>query len=143
MHTYTFHTVAHADACRAVTKGVLAILHEYFEQEDILHSFDLLLTEAISNCARHAYKDMDPGDVEIVLAVFPGMRVECTISDWGIGFSKTDINWINPTLSQPEAEGGRGLYIIASLSSAFRVTQEDGKNSIHATLEIPGELWTR
>jgi len=143
MHNYTLITLAHADSCRAITKAALCIIREYIFSEDTLHSFDLLLTEAIANCVRHAYKYMETGNVEIQLIITPGQSISCSITDWGVGFSKTRVDIAQPSLSRPEEEGGRGLYIIASLASSFKITSENGKNTVHATLDIPRGLWVR
>lgn len=143
MHNYTLCTAAYPESCRALTKAALAVLKEYILSEDTLHSFDLLLTEATSNCARHAYRYSDVGDVEIVLEIEPGRSITARISDWGEGFPEGTALPDKPVLSRPEAEGGRGLFIIASLSTQFRVTGADGKNTVHATLDIPRGLWAR
>lgn len=143
MHSYTLTTLAHADSCRSITKAALSIIREYIFSEDTLHSFDLLLTEAIANCARHAYKYSEIGNVEIIIDIEPGQSISCNISDWGSGFYGSKIDIAHPTLSLPEEEGGRGLYIIASLATSFKITSENGKNTVHATLDIPRGLWVR
>ncbi|MFV0348503.1 MAG: ATP-binding protein [Halodesulfovibrio sp.] len=143
MHVYTLTTKAHPDASRALTKGAVAVLKDYIVNEEVLHSLDLLLTEAVANCARHAYRNMEVGNVEIELDIDPGNTVACKVSDWGTGFTKTGTDVANPSLSQPEAEGGRGLYIIASLATEYSLTEENGKNTVHAQLTIPRGLWIR
>lgn len=143
MHVYTLATKAHLDASRTLTKGAVAILKDYIFSEEVLHSLDLLLTEAVANCARHAYRNMEVGNVEIVLDIDPGRSIACSISDWGIGFSQDGTDFTNPELSRPEAEGGRGLFIISSLATEFSLNEQDGKNTVHALLTIPRGLWIR
>lgn len=143
MDRYTLLSQARAESCRAMSRAALSIIKEYVENADILHSCDLLLTEAVANAARHAYPTGAPGSVEVQLLITPGDYITCIVSDWGVGFADSGVDTERPALSQPEAEGGRGLYIIASLANSFKILERDGKNSIHATITIPEASWVR
>lgn len=119
--------MAEAFACRQLTKGAVHILQSVLTNAELLENIKLILTEATANAVCHAYNDGDLGKVEITMHIHTPEHVELQISDWGKGFAQSPVS---PKLSAPEAEDGRGLYIIAKLADTFSVEQHKGKNTL-------------
>ena len=72
--------------------------------------------EAMANAAEHAYRDREPGPIDVWAEALPG-RLTVTVSDYG--------TWRPP----PETNGlrGRGLLLIDSLADhCAQVHREDG-----------------
>jgi serine/threonine-protein kinase RsbW len=88
--------------------------------EETLADLKLAITEAASNCVRHAYGD-DDGLVEIVYQVAPD-RLVIEVSDNGEGFEPGDGNGLPDDLS----EGGLGIAIIRAIADEFEITSGQG-----------------
>jgi serine/threonine-protein kinase RsbW len=76
--------------------------------EELVDDLKLAVTEACTNTIQHAYRNREPGRVELRYEVEAGL-VRITIEDSGVGH--------NDELpeSNGEREGGMGLAIIRSL----------------------------
>ena len=59
--------------------------------------------------------------------------------DWGCGFADLPVNVANAT---PDAEGGRGLYIMSELADVFTVRREEDKNIVYLKIIVQESLWT-
>ncbi len=138
MHIYYLTTRATSYASRRLAKAAVKILSDTISDRDTLFNLDLALSEACANVVRHAYRDIEPKDLEIIIRVSPGNWIELEISDWGHGFPKWPVEPKNP---EPEAEGGRGLYIMSELSDTFEVRKNDGKNTIYIHVIVKDEQW--
>ncbi len=138
MHTFYLTTKATSYASRRLAKAAVKILSETISDRDILFNFDLALSEACANVVRHAYREIEPQELEIIIRLCPGRWIELEISDWGHGFPHWPVEPKNP---EPEAEGGRGLYIMSELSDMFEVRQHEGKNTIYIKVLVKDELW--
>ena len=136
--TFTLRTTARPGASRKLAKAAVSILAETISDKDVLYNFDLALSEACANVVRHAYKDMEPGDLEIVIKVNRPQDVTLEVADWGKGFPVSPLDVKN---ARPEAEGGRGLFIMSELADAFDVRREDGKNIVALTINIGERQW--
>lgn len=140
--SFSFSTHAEAYACRALVKGIIEIISHWVNDKEILNNLNLILTEACANVVYHAYEDTGP--VEIHIRLVPEQMIECSISDWGAGFTHCPLNLNKPIpLSPPEAESGRGLYIISNLSDAFAIFDDNGKNTLQAIVNIGSKSWVR
>ncbi|MFV0423283.1 ATP-binding protein [Oleidesulfovibrio sp.] len=140
--SFSFSTQAEAYACRAVVKGVIEVIAQWINDKESLHNLNLILTEACANVVQHAYTDATSGRIEICIRILPKVRIECTVSDWGTGFTQCPLNLKKPIpLSPPEAESGRGLFIISSLADSFAISNSGGKNTLHITVNTGSEIW--
>ena len=139
MLEFTLRTTASPLSGRWLAKAAMSILSETIADEERLHEFDLVLSEGCANVVRHAYSEDSPGIMEITLKIEPGDSVEISISDWGHGLDPDKLNISAPP---PEAEGGRGLFIMTKLSDDVHVEQDDsGKNSISCRKVMDKSAW--
>ena len=131
-----FRTISHPGDSRRLAKDVVDYLSEHLADADVLHDLDIILTEACSNVCRHAYGGR-PGPLEVRLAGNPGSWIELEIVDWGKGFGD-DVRFENPG---PDAEGGRGLYIMRMLANDCQVRRENGENVVFIHKDIGAPRW--
>ena len=123
---------------RRLTKAAMSILAESLDEPEMLHDLNLALTEATANVVRHAYRDCDPGELDVRLTLHPFQAIELEISDWGPGFRDRRDCIAN---AEPEAQGGRGLFIMSRLADVFDIRRRDGKNTVYLLMNIGRELW--
>jgi serine/threonine-protein kinase RsbW len=83
--------------------------------DDLLADLKLAITEACSNCVRHAYPD-GAGTVEIVYELRPD-RLVVEVADDGAGFDPSGRGEAADELS----EGGLGIAIIRAIADEFEV----------------------
>jgi serine/threonine-protein kinase RsbW len=83
--------------------------------DDLLADLKLAITEACSNCVRHAYPD-GAGTVEIVYELRPD-RLVVEVADDGAGFDPSGSGEAGDELS----EGGLGIAIIRAIADAFEI----------------------
>jgi serine/threonine-protein kinase RsbW len=83
--------------------------------DDLLADLKLAITEACSNCVRHAYPD-GTGTVEIVYELRPD-RLVVEVADDGAGFDPSGAAKAGEDLS----EGGLGIAIIRAIADAFEI----------------------
>ena len=131
-----FRTESHPGDSRRLAKDVVDYLAGFLADGDVLHDLDIILTEACANVCRHAYGGR-PGPLEVRLAVSPGAWIELEIVDWGKGFGD-DVRFENPG---PDAEGGRGLYIMRMLASDCQVRRQNGENVVFIHKDIGAPRW--
>lgn len=131
-----FRTESHPGDSRRLAKDVVDYLAAFLADGDVLHDLDIILTEACANVCRHAYGGQ-PGPLEVRLAVSPGAWIELEIVDWGKGFGD-DVRFENPG---PDAEGGRGLYIMRMLANDCQVRRENGENVVFIHKDIGAPRW--
>jgi serine/threonine-protein kinase RsbW len=80
--------------------------------EETLGDLKLAVTEACSNCVRHAYRDGREGAVQVIYELHPD-RLVVEVCDDGEGFTATEgLPLADPSLS----EGGLGIAIIRELA---------------------------
>jgi serine/threonine-protein kinase RsbW len=84
--------------------------------DETLGDLKLALTEACSNCVRHAYRDGRAGVVEILYELQPD-RLAIEVSDDGPGFDYVEADGEDRELT----EGGLGLAIIRSLADQLEI----------------------
>ena len=131
-----FRAISHPGESRRLAREVVEYLAASLTDADVLQDLDLILTEACANVCRHAYAGM-PGDLEVRLGVEPGQWIELEVVDWGKGFG-TNVQFKNPG---PESEGGRGLYLMCSLSDACRVSRQGQENVVFIHKDIGPSQW--
>lgn len=84
--------------------------------DETLADLKLAITEAASNCVRHAYGE-DEGLVEVVYQVEPD-RLVIEVADNGTGFELAEGDGNPSDLS----EGGLGIAIIRAIADEFDMT---------------------
>jgi len=131
-----FRAISHPGDSRRLARAVVDYLSALLSDTDVLQDLDLILTEGCANVCRHAYAG-EPGDLEVRLGVEPGQWVELEIVDWGKGFGP-DVTFRNPG---PEAEGGRGLYLMCRLSDSCRVSRQGQENVVFIHKDIGPTQW--
>ena len=98
----------------------------YLDEEQF-HSFELVVSEVVSNAVRHAG---GAGD-EIRLAVTPKDGYMCVqVTDSGPGLVP------KPGALESGDEGGFGLFIVERLTRRWGVTREDNKTRVWFELDF-------
>jgi serine/threonine-protein kinase RsbW len=98
---------------------------------------ELSVVEAVNNCIEHAYRE-DPGHRVEVVAGLDGDTLRVVVRDrgsrmdWPAACARADAY-----AADPDAEGGRGVYIIRSLMDAAAYTSVDGVNELILTKRLP------
>ncbi len=141
IQTYVLRAQASPVASRRLSKAVVCILSDAVMDKDLLYNLDLVLSEACANVVRHAYaeKPFHPEQqLEITLTLREGEQLEIEVADWGRGFPVWPMDIKN---ASPEAEGGRGLFIMSELVDHFELRQQDGRNSVFMTLRVKERQW--
>jgi anti-sigma regulatory factor (Ser/Thr protein kinase) len=129
---YQFKTTSSPAASRNLAKACVCVLAEYVDDPDVLHDLDLMVTEACANVCRHAY-DGAEGELEIRLDPGSGKTVRIEVLDRGRGLPQ---GRIEPGLPPPDAEGGRGLFIISRLADVLEVLHREGTNVLRMEKNI-------
>lgn len=119
-------------AIRQVLLRVTSFLQSHDLDQNEINDLQLVLAEAMTNIARHAY----PSKANRIwlLLVLSGCRVTCHLSDRGVAFDPTDLGE-HPPEPALRSEGGYGWFIIRSLSDGLTYTRRDGRNTL--TFSIP------
>lgn len=136
--TYRLRTTATAPAARRLAKAALALAADHLNGETVLYDLGLALSEACANAVEHAYPADAPGDLEVALTVVRGERVEVEVRDYGPGFALDPAALEAP---QPDAESGRGVYIISRLMDEIAVRREGEANVVSFVKRIGAESW--
>ena len=89
-------------------------------QDDLL----IAIGEATANSVRHAYRDTEPGDVEVTITPI-GAILEVAVNDRG--------TWQGP--SQSLSYTGMGRSIINSVAQAYKTHNDEG--GTHVTFRLP------
>jgi sigma-B regulation protein RsbU (phosphoserine phosphatase) len=135
---YCLRTRATAPAARRLARAVMALAADHVSGETVLYDLDLALAEACANVVEHAYPEGQPGDLEIVLRVAPGETVQIEVRDFGPGFALDPAALDAP---RPDAESGRGVYIISRLMDEMAVRREGEANVVAFAKRIGKDAW--
>lgn len=138
MTRFVLQTKALPSASRRLSKAAVCILGETLRDKDLLYNLDLVLSEACANVVRHAYDDRVRGDIQIVITIDRPRTIKLEVADWGPGFKFSDKAVKN---AEPEAEGGRGLFIMKELADEFSVRRMDDRNVVSITKTIGENQW--
>ncbi len=141
MHQYELEAIPTPEKSREIARKAINILEEFVSDKELLHDIDLVLTEACSNVARHAYDTCDLcSRLELKISVYPGESIVFEVSDWGKGLKADAMDFSMP---DPEAVGGRGLYIMSKLMDSFEILRDGDKNTVRLTKYVGGGKWTK
>jgi len=135
-----FHlrTEASPAACRAVVHAAMRIVSENILDESLLHLFQLAVFEACANVVCHAYPDGGPGPLEVELRVEPGVCIEAEVRDQGCGFEHLPTTI---SLPPPEADSGRGLYIISKAADDYEFSQDAEGVTVRIRKNMENDQW--
>lgn len=139
-HHYHLKTTATSFASRALVRAATDIVARSIQDEEAVYLCDLALFEACTNVVKHAYPNGDSGELEINIHLEYRSFCAVEIIDYGVGFSEYPVRIQN---APPEAESGRGLFIISQLANAISIHREGDKNIISFKLEIEEKKWKR
>ena len=141
LQRFMFQTQASPAASRRLAKAVVYILTDAVSDRDLLYNIDLSLSEACANVVRHAYahEPFSPNQlIQIDIVLNEGETIEIEVSDWGCGFPEWPVDIQN---ASPEAEGGRGLFIMSELADEFKLKREGDRNSVYLKMHVEESRW--
>lgn len=138
MVKFFLRTTALPFAVRKLAQAAVGIISQSLNDEETLYTFDLALFEACANVVQHAYAEGDSGEVLIILSIEEGDFVEVEVIDWGKGFSEYPVPICN---AKPDAERGRGLFIISQLASQFEVRRDGTMTIMHIKMQVKRNKW--
>lgn len=93
----------------------------------------LVLAEATTNIARHAYRDSG-GEIRLSLRL-DGSRLHCELTDKGRAFDPTTIGHCAPEPAQ-FSEGGYGWFIIRHLSDSISYSRKGRCNLLRFSVPL-------
>jgi serine/threonine-protein kinase RsbW len=93
------------------------------------HQIVSAFVEAFNNAVVHAYRDLEPGPVEVELVVGRD-KMQVKVCDQGRAFRLDDV--AEPDLDALP-EGGLGLYIIRKFMDEVHYEAVEGRNVLHMT----------
>ncbi len=88
--------------------------------ERTLHQIELAVDEACANVVHHAYRDMEPGDMEVSCHL-GDKKFVMRVRNWGRSFEPEDVP--KPDVDAPLEErslGGLGLFLIRKFMDEVR-----------------------
>lgn len=135
---YCLRSQATAPAARRLSRAALALAGDHVSGEAVLYDLDLALAEACANVVEHAYAPDAPGDLEIRLRLVRGEAVQVEVRDFGPGFALDGAVREAPA---PDAESGRGVYIISRLMDEMQVRREGDANVVGFTKRVGKDAW--
>jgi serine/threonine-protein kinase RsbW len=107
--------------------------------EAVLYQLQLAVDEACANVVHHAYKGMEPGDIEVSCS-FDEQRLVIRVRDWGRSFVPEDVP--EPDVDAPLEErslGGLGLFLIRQCMDEVEFSFEDKDgNELTMTKRLQG-----
>lgn len=107
--------------------------------EAVLYQLQLAVDEACANVVHHAYKGMEPGDIEVSCS-FDDQRLVIRVRDWGRSFVPEDVP--EPDVGAPLEErslGGLGLFLIRQCMDEVEFSfDEKNGNELTMTKRLQG-----
>jgi serine/threonine-protein kinase RsbW len=122
------------DAARGFLDFVCRRLFEQGAMEaEAAHQVVSAFVEAFNNAVVHAYRDLDPGSVEIDLRV-DADAIELQVCDHGRAFRIEEVK--EPDLDALP-EGGLGIYIIKQFMDHVHYEAAPGRNVLRMSKSLP------
>lgn len=115
-----------AMAAQGARSSFVRILREEATADSDFYGAELIFGELIGNVVRHA-----PGEIDIALD-WNGPQPVLHVLDRGLGFDTPNVSLPQDALS----ETSRGLYLVATLGSDFRIRRLPGRGT-HASVRLP------
>ncbi len=97
---------------------------------DQIEDSKIAVSEAVTNAVKHAYKDVQQGDITIGFAIYPE-KIEIVVSDKGKSFNYEEVREDLGPYDKDEnvdflREGGLGLFLIEALMDEVFVKKDSG-----------------
>ncbi|MDP1848591.1 MAG: LuxR C-terminal-related transcriptional regulator [Solirubrobacteraceae bacterium] len=115
---------AGAEAVSALRREVMAYLRRHAQPDSDFAAAEIVVAELLNNAFEHA-----PGP-SWVRASWAGERPRLEVHDLGPGFT------LDPKLPQPEAERGRGLFLVSAIADDVAVAAKPRRGS-KMTVTLP------
>lgn len=128
---------ANPEASRALVKDAMQELAAVLHDGSLLYDMELALTEACANVVEHAYSGAEPEGVAVSVRIDHGSAVEMDVIDTGQGFEPS----AKEDVPQPQAECGRGLYIMRKVMDEVRICSGPGKTLVTLRKTIGKDAW--
>jgi serine/threonine-protein kinase RsbW len=106
--------------------------------EGVLYQLQLAVDEACANVIQHAYKGLEPGDIEVSCS-FDDQRLVIRVRDWGRSFVPEDVP--EPDVDAPLEErslGGLGLFLIRQCMDQVEFSFDEKGNELTMTKRLQG-----
>lgn len=118
---------ANESFARSVAAAFVAAMDPTLEE---LTEIKTGVSEAVSNCIIHGYKENPEGIVEMECSVTDSRYVTLVIRDWGIGIEDVD-RAREPmfTTGKPEERSGMGFTVMESFMDRVEVVSEAGEGT--------------
>jgi anti-sigma regulatory factor (Ser/Thr protein kinase) len=123
---------------RLLARAASSIVADNLTDPELCYNIDLMLFEACANVVHHAYRGREPGELCIELKVAWNEHIHVRVLDWGPGFPEYPVAISNPP---PEAERGRGLFIISQLADTLDIFREGEATVIDFTMQPRKNQW--
>jgi len=117
-------TGADAEAVSALRREVMAYLRRHAQPDSDFAAAEIVVAELLNNAFEHA-----PGRAW-VRSSWVGERPRLEVHDLGPGFT------LDPELPQPEAERGRGLFLVSAIADDVALTAKPRRGS-KMTVTLP------
>jgi anti-sigma regulatory factor (Ser/Thr protein kinase) len=107
-----------------------------------LYDIQLAVDEACANVVYHAYRGMEPGDMEVSCCL-DGPELVIRVRDWGRSFDPASVP--EPDLDAPLEEralGGLGLFLLKQVMDQIQYTfdpEEGNELKMVKRLQVVGE----
>ena len=108
-----------------MTSVIRAFLEEQHATPDEIHAIELAIVEASNNAIQYVRTEARDKEIDVEV-VFGAERLEVRIKDHTAGFELPE----HQTLPGPDAESGRGLYLIHSLMDRVNYFRGRGQNCL-------------
>lgn len=130
-----FHLTCQADhwAIRNALVDIELFLLECGVMRSRIADLCLVLAEAMTNIARHAYRDSD-GEICVRLRL-GGSRLRCDLTDTGVAFDPSTLGLCAPDPAQ-FSEGGYGWFIIRHLSDSVSYSRQKSRNLLQFSIPL-------
>ncbi len=121
---------------RMVVSAFVARLDPTVEE---LADIKTAVSEAVTNCIVHAYKDRRDGEIRLKGAVYDGGRVVVEISDRGCGIPDVQ-NAMQPLFTTDAAgeRSGMGFTVMGAFCDKLRVRSKVGKGTTVVLTKVIG-----
>ncbi len=109
--------------------GVRGICSSLPLDPEAVYQVELSVVEAVNNAIRHAYRDREGHEVEVLVSLFPDRILFRVIDDGrGMDLESTPVFDFDPEDLEGLPEGGMGLHIIRSVMDRVEYASRGGRN---------------
>ncbi len=107
---------------------------------DHIETLELVVAEILNNIVEHAYRDMDPGPIDIGVEALGG-AIQCAVSDSGAPMPGSRLpQGAHPgrgTSIDDLPDGGYGWFLIRGLAQDLTYTRIGDRNVLRFRIDFP------